>query len=38
VSGEVLEARDAMEIIDEDLLFSTTEGAHFLFIEMPREL
>ena len=38
VSGEVLEARDAMEILDEDLLFSTPEGAHFLFIEMPREL
>lgn len=38
VSGEVLEARDAMEIIEEDLVFSTTEGAHFLFVEMPREL
>lgn len=38
VSDGVLEARDAMEIIDEDVVFSTTVGAHFLFVEMPREL
>jgi len=38
VSGDVLEARDAMEIIDEEVVFSTAEGAHFLFVEMLREL
>ena len=37
-SGFDMHGRRDMEIIDEDVVFSTTEGAHFLFIEMPREL
>ena len=37
VSGTALDARDAVEVTEEDVVFTTTEGAHFLFVEMAKK-
>ncbi|HCO48596.1 MAG TPA: pirin family protein [Spirochaetaceae bacterium] len=36
VSGTELGMRDSIEVVEEEMLFKTAEGAHFLFIEMAQ--
>ncbi len=37
VSGAELGPRDAIEVVEEDLTFKTSDGSHFLFVEMAKE-
>ncbi len=37
VNDILLSARDAMEIVEEDIVIETEEGAHFILIEMKKE-